>query len=88
MLTIETECLSGIPDIDKYADIVRDCADNLRAFIGTGEPNTFDPVGEDYEERVNALCEKHGCEPGSDRLAWLDERLAAGITPQGAPDER
>lgn len=29
--------LSGDPDIQKHADIVRECANHLSSFIGTGE---------------------------------------------------
>jgi|SRR3990167_5294709 len=35
----------------------------------------------DYQEtieRLQALCDKYGCEPGSNRFDWLDERIAAG----------
>ena len=35
-------------------------------------------VEADYQEtteRLQALCDKHGCEPGSNRFDWLDERL-------------
>lgn len=34
-------------------------------------------VAGDIFERLNDLCEKHGCEPGSHRLNWLDEQLTA-----------
>lgn len=40
VLTIESECLSGIPDIDKHADIIRTCARHLLAFIGTEDENS------------------------------------------------
>lgn len=34
ILNIESECLSGIPNIDDYADTVRNCAKHLLSFIG------------------------------------------------------
>lgn len=41
VLCIESEWLSGIPDIDKHADIVRTCAEHLLAFIGPKDPEPF-----------------------------------------------
>jgi hypothetical protein len=43
ILSIESECLSGVPDIDRYADTVRNCAQHLLSFIGDGEPSDFFP---------------------------------------------
>lgn len=36
VLTIESNCLSGIDNISDYADTVRECAHHLLAFIGDG----------------------------------------------------
>ena len=36
ILTIGHNHLSGIDDIDKYADVVRNCARHLLSFIGDG----------------------------------------------------
>jgi len=36
VLTIESNCLSGIDNIADYADTVRECAHHLLAFIGDG----------------------------------------------------
>lgn len=38
ILTIGHEHLSGLADIDKYADVVRTCAEHLMSFIGPEEP--------------------------------------------------
>lgn len=38
VLTIGHSHLSGLSDIDRYADTVRLCGEHLLAFIGTGEP--------------------------------------------------
>lgn len=43
ILSIESECLSGVLDIDRYADTVRNCAQHLLSFIGNGEPSEFFP---------------------------------------------
>jgi hypothetical protein len=41
ILTIESEWLSGVPNIDEYADAVRNCAQHLLAFIGPADPEPF-----------------------------------------------
>lgn len=38
ILTIESNCLSGVENIADYADTVRTCADHLHAFIGPHTP--------------------------------------------------
>ena len=45
VLTIESNCLSGAPNIDDYADEIRTCANNLLSFIGEPHGN----AGEDAE---------------------------------------
>lgn len=39
VLTIESNCLSGISDIEKFGDVIRGCAHHLLAFIGDGKPD-------------------------------------------------
>jgi len=36
VLTIEPDMLSGVPEIDAYEDVIRECARHLMAFIGKG----------------------------------------------------
>ena len=46
VLTIETDMLAGVPNIDDYADEVRACGEHLLAFIGPADPDpaySFDP---------------------------------------------
>lgn len=33
-------------------------------------------AAEEHIDKLNELCEKHGCEPGSNRLEWLDAQLS------------
>lgn len=41
-----------------------------------------------YIDRLNDLCERHGCPPGSDRLEWLDQQLSHRPTPSWTDDDR
>lgn len=41
--------------------------------IETKDGNKF---SDDYIDQLNALCEDFGCEPGSDRLKWLRDKLS------------
>jgi hypothetical protein len=42
ILTIESECLSGIENVSEYRKEIIEAAENLLAFIGTGEESGFD----------------------------------------------
>jgi hypothetical protein len=56
-------------------------ASAVRAYVDSAE------WASDYIDRLNALCEKHGCEPGTDRLFWLDTQLSR-ISEQRQMDDR
>ena len=65
VLTIESACLSGLDDIEKYREIILGCAHHLFAFIGDGKPdNTFElgttpNTGSTQEDCLT--CVKNGC---------------------------
>jgi len=74
ILTIETESLSGISDVDKYRREIIAAAENLLAFIGDGE-SSFDPYeSEDYQRFVVTVAET--CKADD---APCDSCLAGGI---------
>lgn len=41
VLSIETEMLAGVPNIDEYAQEIRHAAHHLLAFIGPENPEPF-----------------------------------------------
>lgn len=51
VLTIGHSHLSGIEDIDRYGDTVRTCAEHLKSFIGSGEPEPCFGCGGSGKER-------------------------------------
>lgn len=64
ILSIESECLSGVHDIDRHADTVRNCAQHLLSFIGNGEPAEFFPPDD-------ALLASQPAAPSADPLQFL-----------------
>jgi hypothetical protein len=42
ILTIESECLSGIENVTDFRKEIIEAAENLLAFIGTGKESSFD----------------------------------------------
>ncbi len=82
VLTIESNCLSGAPNIDDYADEIRTCANNLLSFIGEPHGNAGeDAEGDSFfnmlwdwfedDERFESLCAacRAPATPSTDRLA-------------------
>lgn len=51
ILTIGHSHLSGLSDIERYGDAVRNCAEHLMSFIGTGEPTPCFACGDSGQER-------------------------------------
>lgn len=44
VLTIESNCLSGIDNIDDYRETVIECARHLLAFIGEDKPKPINDI--------------------------------------------
>ena len=49
VVTIESNCLSGIENVTDYRKEIIEAAENLLAFIGTGKESSFD-----FEDTPNA----------------------------------
>lgn len=65
VLCIESNMLSGIPDIEKHADIVRTCAEHLLAFIGPEDAEPF-IVDDDEEPIATAIRSRSDTRPVED----------------------
>lgn len=53
ILTIGHSHVSGVsePELERYAEVVRNCAEHLRSFIGSGEPTPCFACGDSGQER-------------------------------------
>ena len=56
-------------------------ARTIRAYVENSE------WADEYIDQLNMLCEKHGCEPGADRLEWIDQKLSS-LAPESPQDDR
>lgn len=87
ILCIESNCLSGIPNIQDYAITVRNCARHLLAFIGDRDYTALQQEVETLRERLNreenahaelqARCFDNGFPTGSSIFDAYREALAA-----------
>jgi hypothetical protein len=59
VLTIESNCLSGIDNISDYAETVRECAHHLLGFIGEGKPENTKELGTPTNTSHHEICAHH-----------------------------
>jgi hypothetical protein len=57
-------------DRERMKRIRSETADRIRTL------EKFLEMEGNYNDALNALCERHGCPPGSIRLDWLEEQLS------------
>lgn len=65
-------------------DVIRQHAENMQSEGWYTVANALARIAEaidldfasKYIDQLNFICERHGCEPGTDRLEWLDKQLS------------
>lgn len=82
ILTLETSCLAGVPDIDQYDEELRWCAHHLLSFIGDPHPDASEAREADLKAKLTQLVDAWEATPaGLQSVRVIEEWLQRDMKP-------